>query len=150
MEKGLKNLQTIARAAQKKAGASESAKMRGNEEYEEGDSGIGVSDEDAEMEVGIGKLATGPASGTRPLRPLQPLQLQRVPSPNTYTEPQILPPLPLYQPPPSAISLGRVPSRASTKHGMSAFAPQREQHSRSPESSGQRGVSIQSMLSQAP
>lgn len=138
MEKGLKNLQAMARAASKRAVASERAQQqqqqqRGNvEENHEGDSGIGCSDEDAEMEVGEGSSHMPVASDLPISQPAQ-----------AYAPP----PLPLYQPPMSAVARGAALRRPRVEATFSGLPFGGEQQSRSPDEQVQRAVSIRSMLS---
>lgn len=140
MEKGLKNLQSMARAAHKRSVTGNRANQRGNNEDHEGDSGIGYSDEDAEMEVGEGGNEMSDAPNLRPLQPVQPISNQ--------PERHARPPLPLYQPPLSALERGPNSSRQHLDAIMSVGPPfNREQHSRTPDEHVQRGVSIRSMLS---
>ncbi|KAL1311132.1 hypothetical protein AAFC00_001334 [Neodothiora populina] len=141
MEKGFKNLQALARAAAKKRVARDRAQQRGNEEeHHEGDSGIGVSDEDAEMEVGVDSHAVAVAGPSqRTLQPILPANLR--------PDRPLLPTLPLYQPPATFQSGGPDPSRLQTDHSAHDPSQGGEQQSRTPEEGVQRGVSIRSMLS---
>ncbi|KAH0386621.1 hypothetical protein KCU92_g2472, partial [Aureobasidium melanogenum] len=110
MEKGLRNLQSIARMARKTSAPSEDIPAPNKEEHE-GDSGIGCSD--AELEPVDVPTAAGPSTRiSTPVHVPQPVfgltlnqqkALQHIlPRP---------PPLPLYQPPPTA------PARAMPNAG---------------------------------
>lgn len=138
MEKGWKNLQALARAAHKKAVTTGRAHQRGNEEYHEGDSGIGGSDEDAEMEVGDGSN-TSTTSNLASLQSFRPASLP--------TEQYPLPHLPLYQPPASAIRRDSASVRLHDDAMFGGMPFEGEQHSLTSEEQGHRGVSIRSMLS---
>src|SRR4051812_21288245 len=94
MEKGLRNLQAIARSAHKKVVTAGGARQRGNDASREDDSGIAVPDEDAETEVGEEnrQIVASP----------KPPAVQAAPSQDEHSERRLPPPLPLYQPPPSA------------------------------------------------
>jgi len=138
MEKGLKNLQAMARSAHKRAVAIDRADVRGNEAYHnEGDSGIGCSDEEAEKEVGE------EGSHAPTLRRLQPLQ----PRSSNYNEHQASLRIPLYQPPAPVQTRDGTSARAYDGPSFLGFPFGREQHSRSPDTQAHRGVSIRSMLS---
>lgn len=129
----------MARAASKRAVAIERAQQqqqqqqRGNvEENHEGDSGIGCSDEDAEMEAGEGSSHM-PVVSNLPIS--QPAQ--------AYAPP----PLPLYQPPMSAMARGAAPRRPHVGATFGGLPFGGEQQSGSPDEQIQGAVSIRSMLS---
>lgn len=147
MEKGLRNLQSIARLARKTSAPSEDIPAPNKEEHE-GDSGIGCSD--AELEPVDVSTAAGPATAGS--------TLVNVPQPVTGLTPNqqtalhhILPrppPLPLYHPPPI------VPARAASSTGRfvttEPFDSSIAKRERTPDHSAQRSVSIKSMLSHTP
>lgn len=147
MEKGPSNLQSIARAARKASAPSEEPSVRDGKEEHEGDSGIGCSD--AELEPAntsaIVHRTTGPAS------------FQTMPPATGLTANQQnalfhilprLPPLPLYQPPPSAPVRTTAGAEKVQMSGHSASSPPEQE--RTSDKSTQRSVSIKSMLSHAP
>lgn len=147
MEKGLRNLQSIARMAGKTSAPSEDIPAPNKEEHE-GDSGIGCSD--AELEPVDVPAAAGPS--TRIPTPVH------VPQPTlglTLNQQNALhhilprpPPLPLYQPPPTA------PARAMPNAGRFVAAEpsdsSRAGKERTPNNPAQRSISIMSMLSHTP
>ncbi|PSK57788.1 Activator of stress proteins 1 [Elsinoe australis] len=91
MEKGLKNLQTIARASQRKRiRLSEGDEAKSEVDHED-DSGIGLSDIEIEMSVN-NRPSSAPAVGAKRSLSSSPIEPRRRP-----------PQLPLYQPPSSAI-----------------------------------------------
>jgi hypothetical protein len=147
MEKGLRNLQSLARTARKTSDFSEDIPVPDKEEHE-GDSGIGCSE--AELEpVDIPNTAGQSSTDSTAVQVLQPAA--RLSANQQSALHHILPrppPLPLYHPPP------RVPTRTIldtgrfVAHGPSdSDALKRE---RTPEHSVQRSVSIKSMLSHTP
>ncbi|KAI5249102.1 hypothetical protein E4T42_05457 [Aureobasidium subglaciale] len=148
MEKGLKNLQSIARAARKTSASSEDHPVSNKEEHE-GDSGIGCSD--AELDPADISRAMGrhPSTGSASIQTMQPvLELTANQQTALYHILPRPPPLPLYQPPPL------VPARSvpSTGRFISIGSPgdSPPDRDRTPDNSAQRSVSIKSMLSDTP
>ena len=147
MEKGFKNLQSIARAARKTSTSSEDVPAPGHQEEHEGDSGIGCSD--AELEPADATASS--LLNTSPAR-AQAVQTTRELTANQQTALFHLlprpPPLPLYRPPPSASV------RPAT--GTEALAPTRSpgsstsERERTPDTSTPRSISIKSILSHTP
>lgn len=147
MEKGFKNLQSIARAARKTSTSSEDIPAPDHQEEHEGDSGIGCSD--AELEPADATASIQPPASPARSRAVQPTKEMTA---NQQTALFHLlprpPPLPLYQPPPSA------PVR--TAMGAGTLAPTRSpgsspsERERTPDTSTQRSISIQSILSHTP
>lgn len=146
MEKGLKNLHSMARAAHKRSVANHHAHQRGSTEDHEGDSGIGFSDGDAEMEVGEAVNRASAAADLQPLQPVRPISGQM----DRYGPP---PPLPLYEPPPSVLGRGSAINRPQSNvmsGGLLLNLGQQDQtshgHEHVADQHVQRGVSIRSML----
>ncbi|KAG8627285.1 hypothetical protein KVT40_004768 [Elsinoe batatas] len=91
MEKGLKNLQTIARACQRKRVRLSDGEDIKSERDHEDDSGVGLSD--AEIEMGASQRpSSAPSVGSKRSLSSSPVESRRRP-----------PELPLYQPPPSVM-----------------------------------------------
>lgn len=145
MEKGLRNLQSLARTARKTSAFSEDIPAPDKEEHE-GDSGIGCSE--AELEpvdttttVRQSFTGSGPAHvSVTGLSANQQNALHHIlPRP---------PPLPLYHPPP------RVPARTISSTGqivsVGVSGSDDTKRERTPEGSAQRSVSIKSMLLDMP
>lgn len=132
MEKGLKNLQAIARSSQRRHSSTELVDERGNDEHE-GDSGLGLSD--AEKEAGDARNSTTSPHVPRPLQPLP------APMQNRQNAP---PYLPLYEPPPNVRNPRPTTYDQSRPHSA-PLGPFRQCHLSG--SQTQRGcISIQSML----
>ena len=150
MEKGLKNLQSIARAARKVTTSDEDPYARGNEEEHEGDSGIGCSD--AEMEPADRSVSMPPVSGRRAFQAVEEIPMLRSIQRNAPYD--ILPRpslLPLYQPPASAMSrVSGGTGRRLVAGPSGGSSMEKEDHKKTPDSSGQLGVSIKSILSNIP
>ncbi|KAK6001386.1 hypothetical protein QM012_002717 [Aureobasidium pullulans] len=146
MEKGLRNLQSIARLACKTSVASEDIPAPNKEEHE-GDSGIGCSD--AELEP-VDVSTAGPSTTiSAPAHMLQPA-LRLTPDQQTALQ-HILPrppPLPLYQPPSTA--LARAAMNTGRFVSIEPSDSSRAIKERTPDDSAQRSVSIKSMLSHTP
>ncbi|THV97542.1 hypothetical protein D6D27_02056 [Aureobasidium pullulans] len=147
MEKGVKNLQSIARTARKTSAPSEDIPAPNKEEHE-GDSGIGCSD--AELEpADTSRPAIPPPTSSASIHVVQPA-LGLTPNQQTAMY-HILPrppPLPLYQPPPTAHVRSTSGSCRYIPAGPSVSSP--PERERTPGNSTQRSVSIQSMLSHTP
>jgi hypothetical protein len=140
MEKGLKNLQSIARAASRASASCEDIPTPGNKEEDEGDSGIGYSDAELEPVDEVSwpvQAATGSVASQVPLDLVANEQ-----SAENDVVPR-LPPLPLYRPP-SAAPVRTVSSvrRNTLSDSYSDDAIEREHRLDSP----RRSVSIQSLL----
>lgn len=146
MEKGLRNLQSLARTARKTSAFSEDIPAPDKEEHE-GDSGIDCSEAETEpVDVPItdGQASTGSTS----VNVLPPVRLSANQQTAMYHILPRPPPLPLYHPPP------RVPALTIPRTGRSlstgppgSDAAQRE---RTPDNPTQRSVSIKSMLLHTP
>lgn len=107
MEQGLKNLQTISRSSRKRKASEELENDRGKEDHE-GDSGIGLSDAEADSGHAQNlRTSNNGTSGRNTVQHHYPSQIQPHPQaqPSAPSENKVkrtLAPLPLYQPPPSA------------------------------------------------
>jgi hypothetical protein len=147
MEKGLRNLQSLARTARKTSAFSEDNPAPDKEKHE-GDSGIGYSD--AELDpVDSPTIAGQSSTDSTVVQVHQPAARLSANQQNAlhHNLPRP-PPLPLYHPPP------RVPARTVSDTGR--FVPtgpsdsDASKRDRTPEHSVQRSVSIKSMLSHTP
>lgn len=146
MEKGLRNLQSLARAARKTAAPSEDIPAPNKEEHE-GDSGIGCSEAEPEP-VDITTADSHPSMGSTSDHVLQPVGLSANQQTALYHILPRPPQLPLYHPP-STIAALTVPStgRSVSTAPSDSNAAKRE---RTPDKSTQRSVSIKSMLLHTP
>lgn len=146
MEKGLRNLQSLARTARKTSASSEDIPALNKEEHE-GDSGIGCSEAEPEP-VDISTAGGQPSIGSTSDHVLQPVGLSANHQTVLYHILPRPPPLPLYHPP------SRVPALTIPRTGRSVSigpsgsnAAKRE---RTPDNSTQRSISIKSMLLHTP
>ncbi|KAI4742485.1 hypothetical protein E4T50_07104 [Aureobasidium sp. EXF-12298] len=146
MEKGLRNLQSLARTARKSSASSEDIPAPNKEEHE-GDSGIGCSEAETEP-VDIPTSDGQPSMGSTSVRVLQPVGISANQQNALYHIMPRPPPLPLYHPPPRVPALTVPNTGRSVSTGPSdSDAAKRE---RTPDNSARRSVSIKSMLSHTP
>lgn len=148
MEKGLRNLQSLARTARKTSAPSEVIPAPNKEEHE-GDSGIGYSEAETEA-VDVPAAGDLPSMGLTSDQVLQPVGLSTNQQTALY---HILPrppplPLPLYHPPPRvpALTIPRI-DRSVSNGPSGSDAAKRE---RTPDNLTQRSVTIKSMLLHTP
>lgn len=146
MEKGLRNLQSLARTARKTSAFSEDIPAPNKEEHE-GDSGIGCSEAETEP-VDVPNPDVQPPMASTSGHVLQHVELLANQQTALYHILPRPPPLPLYHPPPSvpALSIPRTGRSVSTGPSGSDAA----KRERTPDNSVQRSVSIKSMLSHTP
>ncbi|KAI5197600.1 hypothetical protein E4T39_07187 [Aureobasidium subglaciale] len=148
MEKGLKNLQSIARTARKTSAPSEDPPVSNKEEHE-GDSGIGCSD--AELEPADRSRAMGrhPSTDSTSVHTMQPvLGLTANLQTALYHILPRPPPLPLYQPPPLAPARSVPSTGRFIPIGSPGDSP--PDRGRTPDNPAHCSVSIKSMLSSTP
>ncbi|KAK5111123.1 hypothetical protein LTR62_005322 [Meristemomyces frigidus] len=149
MEKGLRNLQSTARNATRRASAINSHGDRGASDHNS-DSGVGLGGSDAETEVGMA-AAIQATQHTKSSSWHAHALHQQLMMPSDHARSHSLPqPLPLYQPPPPI-----VPAKRTTGSIDMTTSPQDIMFPRnytgisrcSPDSNGRVGISIQSVLS---
>ena len=149
MEKGLKNLLATARSAEKRNNPSQDSFVdeQGITDHHS-DSGIGLGS-DAEMEVD----ETGPArkQQTWPTHAENLQQQAHSDHVRSRSLPHMLPPLPLYRPPPPLLNTQRraydFDAPMTTSPATMSFVRHTSTQRYSPESNGRGGISIQSVLS---
>jgi len=146
MEKGLRNLQSLARTARKTYAFSEDIPAPNKEEHE-GDSGIGCSEAETEP-VDVLSRDGEPSTGSTSVNVLPPVGLSANQQTAMYHILPRPPPLPLYHPPPRvpAITIPRTGRSPSTGPSSNDAA----QRARTPDNPTQRSVSIKSMLLHTP